>query len=60
LGAAISTAVILSAIEATNNPLLVWTVFHVPMVIMGIILIFVLPNTIGQSLERVNEAQAGI
>jgi len=52
--------VILSAIDATNNPLLVWTVFQVPMVIMGIILIYVLPNTIGQSLERVNEAQAGI
>jgi MFS family permease len=60
LGAAISTAVILSAIDATKNPLLVWTVFQVPMVVMGIILIFVLPNTIGQSLERVNEAQAGI
>ena len=60
LGAAISTAVILSAIDATKNPLLVWTVFQVPMVIMGVILIFVLPNTIGQSLERVNEAQAGI
>jgi len=59
LGATISTAVMLSAIDATKNPLLVWTVFQVPMVIMGIILIFVLPNAIGQSLERVNEAQAG-
>jgi type II secretory pathway pseudopilin PulG len=30
------------------------------MVIMGVILILVLPNAVGQSLENVNEAQAGL
>lgn len=59
LGAAISTAIILSIIPALG-PLQTWVLFQVPMVIMGIILIFVLPNTIGQSLEKVNEAEAGV
>jgi len=58
LGAAISTAIILSIIPALGS-LQTWVLFQIPMVIMGIILIFVLPNTIGQSLEKVNEAEAG-
>jgi len=59
LGAAISTAIILDFIP-TLGSLGTWVLFQVPMVVMGIVLIFVLPNTIGQSLEKVNEAEAGI
>ncbi|BCU70370.1 MFS transporter [Stygiolobus caldivivus] len=59
LGAAISTAIILGFVPVLGS-LNTWVLFQVPMVIMGIILIFVLPNTIGQSLEKVNEAEAGI
>jgi hypothetical protein len=60
LGVAISTPIRLRAIQAINNPLLVWTGFQIPMVIMGAILIFVLPNAVGQSLEKINEAQVGL
>ncbi|BFH72863.1 MFS transporter [Sulfurisphaera javensis] len=59
LGAAISTAIILPIISSIGA-LSTWVLFQVPMVIMGIVLIFVLPNTIGQSLEKINEAGAGI
>lgn len=59
LGAAISTAIILPIIDSLGA-LPTWVLFQVPMVIMGIILIFVLPNTIGQSLEKINEANAGV
>ncbi|MEM3947561.1 MAG: MFS transporter [Metallosphaera sp.] len=58
LGAAISTAIIFDFIPLLGN-LGTWVVFQIPMVIMGIILIAVLPNTIGASLESVNEAKAG-
>jgi MFS family permease len=67
LGAAISTAIIIgligglsASIGISTSSILIWTLFQVPMVIMGIVLIFVLPNTIGQSLEKVNEANAGV
>ncbi|BAB67564.1 MFS transporter [Sulfurisphaera tokodaii] len=59
LGAAISTAIILPIISSLGA-LPTWVLFQVPMVIMGIVLIFVLPNTIGQSLEKINEAEAGV
>ena len=59
LGAAISTAIIFPIISALGS-FQTWVLFQVPMVIMGIVLIFVLPNTIGQSLEKINEAEAGI
>lgn len=59
LGAAISTMIIFPIIGALGS-LPTWVIFQVPMVIMGIILIKVLPNTIGQSLEKVNEASAGL
>jgi hypothetical protein len=59
LGAAISTAIILSIIPVLGA-VSTWIGFQIPMVIMGIILIFVLPNTIGKSLEEINEATAGV
>ncbi|WP_281359991.1 MFS transporter [Metallosphaera tengchongensis] len=59
LGAAISTAIMFSIIPLLGS-LGTWVLFQIPMVIMGIILIKVLPNTIGKSLESVNESQAGI
>ncbi|MQL56501.1 MFS transporter [Acidianus ambivalens] len=59
LGAAISTAIILSIIPVLGA-VTTWIGFQIPMVIMGIILIFVLPNTIGKSLEEINEATAGV
>lgn len=59
LGAAISTAIILSIIPVLGA-VTTWILFQIPMVIMGIILIFVLPNTIGKSLEEINEASAGV
>lgn len=59
LGAAISTAIIFPIIQSLGS-LPTWVIFQIPMVIMGIILIKVLPNTIGRSLESVNEAQAGV
>ena len=59
LGAAISTGIILSIVPFLGS-LQTWVLFQIPMVIMGIILIFVLPNTIGQSLEKINEAEAGV
>ncbi len=59
LGAAISTAIIISLISSIGA-LPIWIGFQIPMVIMGIVLIFVLPNTIGKSLEEINEANAGI
>lgn len=59
LGAAISTAIILSIIPSLGA-FNTWVFFQVPMVIVGIVLMFVLPNTIGQSLEKINEAEAGI
>ncbi|BCS92577.1 hypothetical protein [Metallosphaera javensis (ex Sakai et al. 2022)] len=58
LGAAISTAIIFDFIPVLGN-LPTWVLFQVPMVIMGLILIKVLPNTIGKSLESINEAEAG-
>nr|WP_306305642.1 MFS transporter [Metallosphaera hakonensis] len=58
LGAAISTAIIFDFIPVLGN-LQTWVLFQIPMVIMGLILIKVLPNTIGRSLESVNEAEAG-
>ncbi|ABP94637.1 hypothetical protein HA72_0460 [Metallosphaera sedula] len=58
LGAAISTAIIFDFIPVLGN-VQTWVLFQVPMVIMGLILIKVLPNTIGRSLESVNEAEAG-
>ncbi|WP_250638082.1 MFS transporter [Acidianus manzaensis] len=59
LGAAISTAIILSLIS-TYGAIPIWIGFQIPMVIMGIVLIFILPNTINRSLEEINEAEAGI
>ncbi|AWR96301.1 MFS transporter [Acidianus sulfidivorans JP7] len=59
LGAAISTAIILSLIS-TYGAIPIWIGFQIPMVIMGIVLIFVLPNTINRSLEEINESEAGI
>ncbi|EZQ01962.1 sugar transporter [Candidatus Acidianus copahuensis] len=58
LGAAISTGIILSVI-ASIGALTTWIGFQIPMVVMGIILITILPNTIGKSLEEVNESKSG-
>jgi len=55
LGAAISTAILLPAISALGS-FQTWVSFQIPVVIMGIVLIFILAITIGQSLEKINEA----
>ncbi|MBW9141941.1 MAG: MFS transporter, partial [Candidatus Aramenus sp.] len=59
LGAAISTAIIFPVISALGS-FTTWVGFQIPMVIMGLILIAILPNTINKSLEEVNEATAGV
>ncbi len=59
LGAAISTAIILGLISSVGA-LPIWVGFQIPMVILGVILILILPNTIGKSLEEINEGKAGI
>jgi len=59
LGAAISTAIILSLIS-TVGAIPIWIGFQIPMVILGLSLIIILPNTIGKSLEEINEAKTGL
>ncbi len=59
LGAAISTAIILGLISSIGA-FPIWIGFQVPMVILGLILILILPNTIGKSLEEINESKSGI
>jgi len=59
LGAAISTAMILSLIS-TVGAIPIWIGFQIPMVILGLSLIIILPNTIGKSLEEINEAKTGL
>ncbi len=59
LGAAISTAIILSLIS-TVGAIPIWIGFQIPMVILGLSLIIILPNTIGKSLEEINETKTGL
>jgi fucose permease len=59
LGAVISLLLLFPLVSVIGG-LNAWIVYQVPMVIAAIVLIFVLPNAIGQKLETINEGKEGI
>lgn len=59
LGAVISLLFLFPLVSVIGG-LDAWMVYQIPMVIAAVVLIFVLPNAIGQKLESINEGKEGI